>query len=62
MKLRELIDKLDVLSRYGQNDTLEVHAIGNDEMLDMDVVDARIVSESNSTNYEGCDYIELKLR
>jgi len=62
MKLRELINKLDVLSRYGRNDTLEVHAIGNDEMIDMDVVDARIVQESDSTNYEGCDYIELKLR
>lgn len=62
MKLRELIDKLDALSRYGRNDTLEVRAIGNDEMLDMNIVDARIVSESDSTNYEGCDYIELKLR
>lgn len=57
MKLRELIDKLDKLSRYGRNDTLEVHAIGNDEMLDMDIVDARIVSESDNTNY-----VELKLR
>lgn len=62
MKLRELIDKLDTLSRYGRNDTLEVHAIGNNEMIDMDIVDARIVSEGDSTNYESCDYVELKLR
>ena len=52
MTLRQLIDKLEDMSIYGRNDNLEVHGVGNYEMIDMDVVD---------TEY-GDECIELKLR
>lgn len=62
MKLGELINELQKISYYGQNDNLEVHGVGNEGMIDMDIVDAYIVPESDCNNFEGCDYIELKLR
>lgn len=62
MTLRELIDRLEDISFYGRNDNLEVHGIGNDDMIDMDVVDANIVQESAYNNFTGKDYVELKLR
>lgn len=62
MTLRELIDRLEDISFYGRNDNLEVHGVGNDDMIDMDVVDANIVQESACNNFTGKDYVELKLR
>ena len=52
MKLRQLIDRLEDMSFYGRNDNLEVHCVGNDEMIDMDIVDAEY----------GDECIELKLK
>lgn len=62
MTLRQLIDRLEDISFYGRNDNLEVHGVGNDAMIDMDVVDANIVKESAYNNFTGKDYVELKLK
>lgn len=62
MRLREMIDRLEYISFYGRNDNLEVHGVGDDGMIDMDVVDANIVHESDCNNFTGKDYVELELR
>ena len=60
MTLRELIDRLEKLSRNGKNDDLGVCANGDDGMIDMDVVDASIDRFVGSV--EEYEYVRLDLK
>jgi len=59
MTLRELIDRLEELSKNGRNDGLTVHAVGDDGMIDMDVTSAWI--DRFVGPVEVYDYIKLDL-
>ena len=60
MNLRELIDRLEDISRYGKNDHLPVTAYGDDGMIDMDVVDVRV--DLFSTSNEEYNFVRLDLK
>lgn len=57
LTLRQLINRLEKLSEYGKNDDCEVHAVGNDGMIDMDVNGANF-----SYNFFSDNFIELEIR
>ena len=60
MNLRELINRLEDISRYGKNDHFPVTAYGDDGMIDMDVVDARV--DLFSTSNEEYNFVRLDLK
>lgn len=58
MTLRELINRLEVLSKKGRNDNLPVHAVGYDE-VEMDVTNAWINRFVGSV--EEFEFVEIEL-
>ena len=59
MTLRELINRLEVLSKKGKNDNLLVHAVGYDE-VEMDVTNAWINRFVGSV--EEFEFVEIELK
>ena len=60
MTLRNLINRLEQISRNGKNDDLDVYAWGDEGMIDMDVVDASIDRFVGSV--EEYDFVKLHLQ
>ena len=60
MTLRELINRLEELSRNGRNDNMPVFGYAEDGMIDMDVVGAWIDRFVSSN--EEYEYVKLDLR